>query len=80
MKKRDLYIFTGIWFLIIVFYLYPYFATFLTIGYQKIPPLFDSDLYLYMNFSNVEISPDGKITSPWYKDTIDASTWAYRKL
>ncbi len=80
MKNRDIFLFGGLYFVIAVLYLYPYFATFLTIGYQEIPPLFDSDLYLYMNFSNVHISPNNTITSPWYGDTINASTWAYRKF
>jgi len=80
MKKNEVLTYTGVWLLIALFYLYPYIATFSSIGYGEIPPLFDSDLYLYMNFANVHISPEGTITSPWYGDTINASTWAYRKF
>ncbi|NPA81106.1 MAG: hypothetical protein GXO31_00670 [Epsilonproteobacteria bacterium] len=80
MKNRDVWLYTGVWAIIALFYLYPYFATFATIGYSDIPPLFDSDLYLYMNFSLLPISPEGTITSPWYGDTINAAAWAYRKF
>ena len=77
--KKNIGLYAGVWIAVVSVYLYPYFLTFLKIGYGEIPPLFDSDLYLYMNFSLLPIS-NGEITSPWYGDTINAAAWAYRKF
>jgi hypothetical protein len=53
-------------FLVVLIYMYPFVLTLSQLGFTDIPPIFNSDMYLYLNMTDLSFNSVGNIISPWY--------------
>jgi hypothetical protein len=63
----------GLCLIITAIYVYPFIATWLTIGIVELPPLFSTDLYRYLNIVNLRFISPGLSVNPWFGTIVPIS-------
>jgi hypothetical protein len=52
--------------IITVIYIYPFIATWYTVGIFALPPYFSPDLYRYLNIVNLKFLNNDLLINPWF--------------
>jgi hypothetical protein len=71
--KRNQVLLTILLLVIIAIYIYPFIATWITIGIVKLPPLFAPDLYRYLNITRLETINPHYLVNPWFGNIVPKS-------
>ncbi len=66
--------------LVVLIYMIPFMLTFYHLGFTDIPPIFNSDMYLYLNMTHLSVNDAGNIISPWYGGEMNPAEFDYGRF
>ncbi|BBG65175.1 hypothetical protein NNO_0472 [Hydrogenimonas sp.] len=67
-------------FILPTIYITPFLLTFSHISLSPLPPDFSSDIYLYLNYTALNIDANGMTQNPWYHIQVPTNTFTYLKF
>ena len=61
-------------------YILPFLLTYMHIPFSPVPLGFSSDIYMYLNYTQLQIGTDGMAQNPWYHTDVPTSELVYLKF
>ncbi len=80
MKKTDSLIALSAFIIFPFIYILPFILTYLKVPFSPLPLDFSSDIYMYLNFTQLSIDNNGLTQNPWYHTEVPAAQLVYLKF
>ncbi len=79
MRKTDSLIFVSTFIIFPLIYILPFVLTYLKLPFSPLPLDFSSDVYMYLNYTQLPVGDNGLTQNPWYHTEVPAAQLVYLK-